>query len=976
MNRLLLAALGAATLTVGAADAAAYVGNARSHAGLQLASGAAVRSAPALTSVVPARAREAWQRFIDQRGAWTASWDAATGVPSRLLGPGIYLPGSVSSATLAEAYARVVLRDHLELLAPGASADDFQVVSNHFDGDMRTVGFYQFHQGMRVIGGQVSFRFKNDRLFVIGSEALPHVTVRRARLAVPSATARRAATQWIAKDAAGAEAGAVEGPFILPLIDEAGLRGYRTVMRTGVRAREPIGRWQVYVDAASGAAVAREQTLRFATGEVRYKVPVRHPGGAYDDYLARNAEVTVDGVKQVTSSDGLLTWPTEAPVSVVTGVTGPLVEVLDATKTIASATFELAPGGTLIWDARADDPTEAQLNTYIHSVIAKEYVRTFAPGLAFLDAKLRANVNIDDECNAFSDGETINFFRSGERCQNTGRMADVVYHEFGHSMHAQSIIEGSGTFDGAFSEGLADYLAASITEDPGMGRGFFYDDEPLRHIDPIDGPTGGEHVWPNDIGEIHYTGLIFAGAMWDLRKLLIEKLGYDEAVVLANRLFYAAVQRAANIPATYAEILAADDDDGDLSNGTPNICLINQAFGIHGLRDLQAELTPLSVESVSADGLAFAASVSGLTTVCPDDTITAARVRWRVRGDDDSQIIDLAETSPGSATFEGTLPAEVDGSVIEYQVELQHREGWTRVYPANQADQYYEYYVGELVELYCTDFETDPFASGWTQGHTGDGVGDWEWGPPTAAGGDPAAAVSGMSVFGNDLSGDGFYNPDESSWVESPAIDVGNYSDVHVQYYRWLEVEDGFFDQASIYANDEVAWQNFDSNQGDSSSVHHLDGEWQFHDVPVSEHVATGSLRVKLELTSDPGLEFGGWTIDDFCVVANPRSICGDGELSGAEQCDDGDGNDNSAVDSCRTNCRLAACGDGVLDTGESCDDGNRMDDQTCPANCLDPNLDTPSGGCCDANGGSGGSAAALALAVLLFLARRRRSAE
>ena len=36
--------------------------------------------------------------------------------------------------------------------------------------------FVQRANGMIVVGGQVSFRFKHDRLFVIGSEALPNVT--------------------------------------------------------------------------------------------------------------------------------------------------------------------------------------------------------------------------------------------------------------------------------------------------------------------------------------------------------------------------------------------------------------------------------------------------------------------------------------------------------------------------------------------------------------------------------------------------------------------------------------------------------------------------------------------------------------------------------------------------------------------------------------------------------------------------------
>src|SRR5262249_14545357 len=123
-------------------------------------------------------------------------------------------------------------------------------------------------------------------------------------------------------------------------------------------------------------------------------------------------------------------------------------------------------------------------------------------------------------------------------------------------------------------EGLSDYLAATITNDPAMGRGFFKSSAPLRHIDPV----GMEHTWPRDVAGPHYTGLIFSGAMWDLRKLLVEKYGQEAGVALADRLWYATLQRATGIPSTYVEVLAEDDDDGDLSNGTPNICDINAAF--------------------------------------------------------------------------------------------------------------------------------------------------------------------------------------------------------------------------------------------------------------------------------------------------------------------------------------------------------------------------------------------------------------
>ena len=54
------------------------------------------------------------------------------------------------------------------------------------------------------------------------------------------------------------------------------------------------------------------------------------------------------------------------------------------------------------------------------------------------------------------------------------------------------------------------------------------------------------------------------------------------------KIYYGVMQRAADIPSTYAEALVADDDNGDLADGTPNLCEIDAAFALHGLADTAA----------------------------------------------------------------------------------------------------------------------------------------------------------------------------------------------------------------------------------------------------------------------------------------------------------------------------------------------------------------------------------------------------
>jgi len=69
-------------------------------------------------------------------------------------------------------------------------------------------------------------------------------------------------------------------------------------------------------------------------------------------------------------------------------------------------------------------------------------------------------------------------------------------------------------------------------------------------------------------------------------------------------------------------------------------------------------------------------------------------------------------------------------------------------------------------------------------------------------------------------------------------------------------------------------------------------------------------------------------------VVEVLDSICGDGSVDGAEECDDGALNSDSAPDACRTDCKSAACGDGIIDTGEECDDGDSNPGDGCSNTC------------------------------------------
>jgi cysteine-rich repeat protein len=871
---------------------------------------------------------------------WRAIWDRDTDVPARLWGEPIAAPGAMANPAIAESVARAFLAQHLSLLAPGAQITDFVLVSNQLGGfgDVRSVGFEQRVGGLRVVGGAINFAFKNDRLVMIGSTALPHVAVVAPKLAYDPARVTAAATAWLATTGRATTIAALGDRVIVPIVRPRTKTGldirYHIADTVAVTEDGGSGRWNVWIGADTGAPIARASTVMYASsGTVNFDVPDKYPGSTRHPQPAPNAKHTVNGVATTSNAAGVVTWATTTAATVAPGLVGTFVAITNKAGALATASLTLPVNGAVTWSNAGDPLADAQLDSFVYANQAKTFARTkLNPSLAWLNQVISVNVNENQTCNAFSTGDDVHFFKSNTMCENTGRIADVVYHEFGHSLHNNSIIAGVGAFDGSLSEGLADTNAVSMTLDHGLGRGFFFNDTPLRDLDPV----GVEKKWPQDAdGEPHDEGEIIGETLWDLRKALNAKLGDAAGFTATEKIFYGIMQRAHDIPtSTYAEALVADDDDGNLMNGTPNQCEINAAFGLHGLADPSVTI---GLAPPTRTSFTISLDVKPPTqTACPPPNITSVMIGWKVRGT--TSVATVAMTQNGN-TWSGDIPTQPDGTVVNYQVTVTLADNSTTLFPDNKADPFYEFYVGNVTVIKCFDFESG--AGDWTHTGTPD---EWEAAAPKGLGGDPAMAHGGTMAFGIDLgtagNGDGIYNANTTTSAESPEIDVTGHPNARLQYYRWLGVEDGAYDHATISANDAPLWTNFKSpGMPTSDEVNHVDKEWRFQDVDLSTQAATGKIKLKFALDSDPGLELGGWTIDDVCIV-EPAAAGG-------------------------------TCGDGIVQEGEECDDGNTVDGDGCSATCETEGKH--GGGCCSSSGSPAGAAGLGALVLGMALRRRRR---
>ena len=798
-----------------------------------------------------------WQSFVGGQGVgWQARFDERTGGVVRAWGPGITL-GPLTDLDSVEQAVRKFFSAHEQLLGVPVSALKMGRSGSVGDGESWLIQFDEVvpKTDIRVWRSGLTVRIKQGRMVMFGIDTHPDA----ASISVIPKIGKEEAL-YIAKNRGPAGNGTHtdESASLVALPIDNG-HSLTTVLTWEVRSKteQPKGHWVAYVDAHSGELLNVHNEVRFTSGVANAEHDVRTVNGEFAISPLSGARFSTPDT--VTYSDGTGAWSLDVEDAVEGDLTGEFIRIRN--RDGADAVFESVDGERIFTD---QDATQAELSSYVFQNDVRDWARTYAPELSWLDSRIEVFVNIDENCNAYFDGD-LNFMRAGRGCNNTGRIADVNYHEWGHGFHYYSL--QSGEFDGAMSEGIADAIAFLNTGDSVIAPYFFESGEGIRDLEP-------DRVYPDDwVNEVHEDGMIFGGAVWDLWTLLEEDLGEQEAYDTVNRLLVQAIKAGPTTPVAFDEFIFADDDNGDLGDGTPNSCTIIEAFSFHGLGPGGGGgLYALNHEPVGtqAPGQAVSLEVEAINLApdCTDAEVQKAEVRYST---DAGQTWESILLTGAEESLQASIPAQEPGTTVLYYFSVDTGEVRLAQAPRGGSINPFTFFVGELTEIYCEDFESND--GGYTHelvaGGSEEGADDWQWGTPVGMGGDPDFAYSGDFLWGNDLGGgryNGEYQNGKHNRLESIEIDVQGATELLLKYRRWLNVEDGYYDQANILANGSVVWSNHATRQS-VGDEHHKDDQWIEHVVPVS--VDSGeSLTLGWEIVSDQGLSMGGWNIDDVCVYA------------------------------------------------------------------------------------------------------------
>ena len=389
--------------------------------------------------------------------------------------------------------------------------------------------------------------------------------------------------------------------------------GVQFEIMSGSKSDDSYKRWLLITDAETGDVLHEENRVvncgitgctsaahavaATATADVSGTVTSQSTDGSGADvcetestYGMPYAYVTgSNGSNAYADADGNFTLPSSGNVTVSTGFNGQWFSVNNDAGSEATFNATIPNGGNgEVNNSLITEYVLAQSDAYLHSNIVRDFVLYYSPAYPVIgnESGFPVNVNLGSSCNAYYDYSSINFYNEAGGCSNTA-FSVIVHHEYGHHLVASA---NSG--QGAYGEGMGDVMGVLITGDAQLARGFYTSDcsngirnaDNTCQYDPSGCSTCGS--------AIHACGQLISGTVWDLVEIMEAYdpvNGFDIAAQLA--IDSMPLHSGTSIDGTILlDYLTLNDDDGDLSNGTPNLDQIQQAFTLHNMGEIPEPL--------------------------------------------------------------------------------------------------------------------------------------------------------------------------------------------------------------------------------------------------------------------------------------------------------------------------------------------------------------------------------------------------
>ena len=220
------------------------------------------------------------------------------------------------------------------------------------------------------------------------------------------------------------------------------------------------------------------------------------------------------------------------------------------------------------------------------------------------------------------------------------------------------------------------------------------------------------------------------------------------------------------------------------------------------------------------------------------------------------------QTAPGSYTM--VIGPNITDNAPSHNPMDQDRDGINGEAVDDRHGVSFTIVAGQAV-LYSADMSVDPR---WTF-DAGTGQYKWEYGVPAGIGGDPTSGHTGDNVVGYDLNGSYPPSMTTTEYAATPAFSTIGYTDVTLEFWVWLNIEDSKYDHANIQVWNGSSWITIWNHSGDTVVTRNGFGYRRYF-LPAS---VSNQPQVKIRWgmgPTDNAVCLCGWNIDDVLVTGTP----------------------------------------------------------------------------------------------------------
>ncbi|MBI2571616.1 MAG: proprotein convertase P-domain-containing protein [Candidatus Schekmanbacteria bacterium] len=615
-------------------------------------------------------------------GTWEMAVDTRTSLPAVIRGNGIELLSKSPTQREVELAARAFAAQVAPLW--GVRAEDLALdYAEYAKSGIWVARFHQLHQSLPVWKSRLQLTFKAGRLVLVRADLHPRISVGATPRVSATAAASRVAQRYSAAFN-GARQGSSPTLYVYPQ-----QRGVRTAYALAWNVESATANAEIgaLVDAATGDILEAVDLRAYAdvTGTVSGSVDRRTVGDPQDTILLDGITVSVSSLGSASASDkGAFTRSGSSGGShtVTASLSGSRIKIDNQQGADGSASASGTAGSSIGLQFTNSGSDVAERDAYRALTATNRLLQSVFPSNSWISSStVTAAVNIADACNAYWSpwAGTVNFFQYGTytsqtsgrklTCNNTGRIFDVMSHELGHG--ADQNLPG-GAWDGGLGEGIGDMLAMLQTRSPEVGPGFIVaidgvpTNEAVRYLDDAE-----LNCYDSSVSEVHDQGEMLGQVLYDIMTDLTSQ-GVKGQVL--RDIMVLPIADAQTRTDWYDGLLVADDDDGNLANGTPHGCTIWGQFNAHSCGSQRWPGVPTSaVACYSSDAGGRSTYESADTGVAIPDGDPAGVVSTLEVGDSLS-ISDLDVYVEIDHSFAGDLTLLLSGPASG-TVRLQERSG-------------------------------------------------------------------------------------------------------------------------------------------------------------------------------------------------------------------------------------------------------------------------------------------------------------